>query len=90
MGGAASYKLRLVFKYSNSYWKVYRRHKEFLVWGGEKLKGVTLQDFSMEEFFMGEENFNKRGAGFSRTIKKIMKNKYEKCFHLRLRSSVKT
>ena len=33
----------------------------------------------MEEFVMGEENFNVRSAGFSSIVKKI-KNKYEKGF----------
>ena len=52
VGGAASYKLRLVFTYSNGYWEVYRRfHRDFFGWaGGEKLKGVTWEDLSMEEF----------------------------------------
>ena len=44
----------------------------------------------MEEFVMGEEIFNEVGAGFSIIIKKIMKNKYEKFFQLKVRSSIKT
>ena len=57
--------------------------------GGEKLKGVTWEDLSMEECVMGEENFNERGAGFSSIIKKIMKNNFEKLFQMKVRSSIK-
>ena len=41
-----------------------------IVWFGG---GFMWEDLSMEEFVMGEENFNKRGAGFSSIIKKTMK-----------------
>ena len=65
----------------------------FLFWfggGGEKLKGVKWEDLSMEEFVMGEENFNEGGAGFSSIIKKKQqKNKYEKFFQLKVRSRIK-
>ena len=39
------------------------------------------ENFSLEEYFMGEEKFNEGGAGFSSIItKKNMKNKYENVF----------
>ena len=75
-GGAASYKLWPVFTYSNGYWEVYRRFQEdfFLVWGWGLGKGAMWEDLSLEEYVVGEENFNEKGAGFSSiTIKKTMK-----------------
>ena len=46
----------------------------------------------MKERFIGEETFNGGGAGFSSIIKKKNneKNKYEKFFLLKVRSSIKT
>ena len=35
---------------------------------GRRGEGFTREDFSMEEFIMGEENFHERGAGFSSII----------------------
>ena len=47
----------------------------FLVWGEEIEgrgefggRGVTLEDLSMEEFVMGEDNFNEGGAGLSNIV----------------------
>ena len=40
----------------------------FLVCGGSVERGVTLEDLSMEELLMGEENFNEGGTGFSSII----------------------
>ena len=38
----------------------------YFVWGwGE---GAMLEDLSLEEFVMGEEKFNEKGAGFSSII----------------------
>ena len=65
--GAASYKLWAIFKYSNSYWEVYR-HLIFWFLGREKLMGVMWEDLSTEEFVMGEDNLNEGGAGFSSII----------------------
>ena len=36
--------------------------------GGGEFEGVTWEDRSMEEFAMGEENFNEGSAGFSNII----------------------
>ena len=46
---------------------MYRRFQEdcFGLGGIVEGRGVTWEDLSMEEFFMGEENFNEGGAGFS-------------------------
>ena len=53
----------------------------FWVGGGGLRGGVTWGDPSMEEFFLGEENFHEGGAGFSIIIKKKQwKNIYEKVF----------
>ena len=86
-GGAASYKLRPVFTYSNGYWEVYRRFQGiFLVWGWCWGEGDMLEDLSSEKYIMGEEKFNEKGAGFSSiTIyikKKQWKNKHEKVFSI--------
>ena len=49
------------------------------------------EDLSLEEYVMGEEKFNEKGAGFSSiTIKKQQKNKHEKVIQLKVRSSIKT
>ena len=47
----------------------------FLGGGGGGVSGgrVTLEDIFMEEFVLGEENFNEEGAGFSSIIKNTMK-----------------
>ena len=43
----------------------------FLVWVWGSGEGAIWEDLSLEEHFMGEEKFNKKGAGFSSiTIKK--------------------
>ena len=43
------------------------------VWGSEE--GAIWEDISLEEYFMGEEKFNEKGAGFSSiTIKKNNEN----------------
>ena len=51
-----------------------------LGWGlGE---GAMWKDLSLEEYVMGEEKFNEKGAGFSSISikKKQWKNKHEKVF----------
>ena len=47
----------------------------FLVWVWGSLEGAIWEDLSLEEYFMGEEKFNEKGAGlFSITIKKNNEN----------------
>ena len=53
------------------------------------------EDLSLEEYFIGEEKFNEKGARFSSiTIKKKKKNNekvnMKKFFQLKVRSSIKT
>ena len=64
-----------MFTYSNGYWEVYRRYQGFfLVWVWGSGEGAIWEDLSLEEYFMGEEKFNEKGAGLSSiTIKKTMK-----------------
>ena len=57
-----------MFTYSNGYWEVYRRFQGDSFGLGEKLRGVTWEDLSMEEFVLGEEHFNEGVAGFSSII----------------------
>ena len=66
-GGAASYKLWPVFTYSNAYWEVYRRFQGDFFGLGEWSwwEGAMWEDLSLEEYVMGEEKFNEKGAGFS-------------------------
>ena len=41
------------------------------------------KDLSLDEYVMGEEKFNEKGAGFSSiTIKKKRKNKHEEVFSI--------
>ena len=48
-------------------------------WG----EGDMWEDISLEEYFMGEEKFNEKGAGISSiTIKKQWKYKHEKNFSI--------
>ena len=52
-----------------------------------------LGELSIEEFFMGEENFHEGSAGFSSIIKKKKNNEkinMIKFFQLEARSSIKT
>ena len=84
-GGAASYKLWPMFTYSNGYWEVYWRFQGaflVLVWGSGE--GAIWEDLSLEQYFMGEEKFNEKGAEFSSiTIKKKQwKYKHEKVFSI--------
>ena len=62
-----------------------------LGWGwGER---DMWEDLSLEEYVMGEEKFNEKGAGFSSiTIKKKNNEKInmKKFFQLKVRSSIKT
>ena len=37
----------------------------FFFGGGGVVEGVVWEDLSMEEFVMGEQNFNELGTGFS-------------------------
>ena len=65
-----------MFTYSSGYWEVYRRYQGdfFLVWVWGSGEGAIWKDLSLEEYFMGEEKFNEKGAGLSSiTIKKTMK-----------------
>ena len=50
------------------------------------------EDHSLEEYFMGEEKFNEKGAGFSKiTIRKHNeKINMEKFFQLKVKSSIGT
>ena len=49
------------------------------------------KDLTLEEFVMGEEKFNEKGTEFSSiTIKNKIKNKHEKVFQLKVRSSIRT
>ena len=46
----------------------------FLVWKWGSVEGAIWEDLPLEEYFMGEEKFNEKGAGFSSiTIKKNKK-----------------
>ena len=48
-------------------------------WGKEAM----WEDLSLDEYVMGEEKFNEKGAGFSTiTIKKTLKNKHETVFSI--------
>ena len=40
----------------------------FFCLGSGLREGAMLEDFSLEECVMGEEKFNEKGAGFSKTI----------------------
>ena len=67
----------------------------FLVWVWGSGEGAICKDLSLEEHFMREEKFNKKGAGFSSiTIKKTKKNNeninMKKVFQLKVRRSIKT
>ena len=43
----------------------------FLVWVWGSGEGAIWEDLSLKEYFMGEQKFNEKGAGFSSiTIKK--------------------
>ena len=55
-GGAASYKIWPVFKYSNGYWEVYGRFSGWLFWfgGGGWGEGAMWEDLSLEECVMKE------------------------------------
>ena len=45
-----------------------------MVWLWGSGEGAIWEDLSLEEYFMGEEKFNEKGAVFSSiTIKKTMK-----------------
>ena len=56
----------------------------FLVWVWGSGEGGIWEDLSLEEYFMGEEKFNEKGAGLSSiTIKKKQwKYKHEKVFSI--------
>ena len=47
---------------------------DFFGVGGKPWEEVTWEDFSLEEFIMGEENFHDGGAGFSSIIKQKNEN----------------
>ena len=49
------------------------------------------ENLSLEEYVMGEDKFNEKGAGFSSiTIKNNEKINMKKFFQLKVRSSIKT
>ena len=65
----------------------------FLVWVWGWGEGAMWKDLSLEEYFMGEEKFNEKGAGFSSiTIKKKNNENInmKKFFQLKVRCSIKT
>ena len=66
----------------------------FLVWVWGSGEGAIWEDLSLEEYFMGEDKFNGKGAGFSSiTIKKkktMKKKTMKKFFQLKVRRSIKT
>ena len=94
MGGAASYQLWPVFIYSNGYWEVYRRFQGDFFWfgGGIEGRGTIWEDLSLEEYVMGEDEFNENDAEFYNiTIKKNNeKINMKKFFQLKVRSNIKT
>ena len=55
------------------YWEVYRRFQGDFFGLGVGLRGGAMwEDLSLEEYVLGEEKFNEKGAGFSSiAIKKI-------------------
>ena len=74
-----------MFRYSNGYWEVYRRFQwDCFGLGVGFREGAIWEDLSLEEYFIGEEEFNEKGAGFSSiTIKKKQsKYKHEKVFSI--------
>ena len=87
-GGAASYKLWPVFRYSNGYWEVYRFFQGDFFGCGE---GSLWEDLCLEEYLMGEKRFNEGGTGFSSIIIKKNNEKInmKKFFQLKLRNSIK-
>ena len=64
----------------------------FLVWVRGSGEGAIWEDLSLEEYSMGEEKFNEKGAGLSSiTIKKNKENiNMKKFFQLKVRRSIKT
>ena len=91
-GGAASYKLRPVFTYNNGYWEVYSRFQWdfFGLRVGLRGGGDVERILPWRNMSWGKRKFNEKGAGFSSIIiKKTMKNKHEKVFQLKVRSSIK-
>ena len=83
-----------MFTYSNGYWDVYRRFQGDFFGLGVGFRGEGyMGDLSLEEYFMGEEKFNEKGAGFSTiTIKKNNNENInmKKFFQLKVRRSIKT
>ena len=62
-----------MFTYINGYCEVYRRFEGDFFWfggGGSCWVGVTWEDLSMEEFVIGEENFNEGVKDFLALFKK--------------------
>ena len=58
---------------------------------GGRVEGGYVGGYFHGETSHGGREFQWRGAGFSSIIwKKQWKNKYEKCFVLKVRSSIKT
>ena len=56
----------------------------FLVWVCGSGEEAIWKDLSLEEYFIGEEKFNEKGAGFSSITnkKKQWKYKHEKAFSI--------
>ena len=64
-----------------------------LVWVWGSGEGSIWEDISLEEYFMGEEKFNEKGAGLSSiTIKKKNNENInmKKFFQLKVTRSIKT
>ena len=71
VGGAASYKLRPVFAYSNGYWEVYRRFQgDFLVRGGTEKRGICWGNFLSRNFSWGKKISMKGAQDFLALSKK--------------------
>ena len=51
--------------FSNGYLEVYRRFQGIFRLGEELRKGDMLEELSLEEFVMEEENFHEGSAGIS-------------------------
>ena len=65
----------------------------FWVWMWSSGEGAIWEDLSLEEYFVEEEKFNEKGAGFSSiTIKQKKNNEninMKKFFQLKVRRSIK-
>ena len=92
VGGAASYKLWPVFTYGNGYLEVYRRFQgDFFGLGGEWKEESRGRIFQWRKVLLGKRLSMEGAQEFlSLFKKKTIKNKYEKFFLLKVKSSIKT